>query len=93
MFDDIADKIIVWLQYLKLARRLEAYGEIVFPHCACDSRKDGHVMASVGIRAFRLQACKEDGSIEVRQYFYFIYYVCMMIETNIFDPMQNLNKF
>ncbi|XP_029643581.1 sorting nexin-27 isoform X1 [Octopus sinensis] len=51
-------------EYLKMARRLDSYGEIVFPHCACDSRKEGHVMASIGIRAFRLQACKEDGSIE-----------------------------
>ncbi|GAB1606124.1 sorting nexin-27-like isoform X1 [Argonauta hians] len=51
-------------EYLKLARRLDSYGEIVFPHCACDCRKEGHVMASIGTRAFRLQACKEDGSIE-----------------------------
>lgn len=36
-------------EYLKLARELPGYGEIVFPHCACDSRKDGHVILSIGI--------------------------------------------
>ncbi|KAJ8944903.1 hypothetical protein NQ318_012712 [Aromia moschata] len=30
------------VEYLKLARELPGYGDVVFPHCACDSRKDGH---------------------------------------------------
>ncbi|KAJ9599269.1 hypothetical protein L9F63_010271, partial [Diploptera punctata] len=34
-------------EYLRLARELTGYGEVVFPHCSCDSRKDGHVIASV----------------------------------------------
>lgn len=52
-------------QYLKTARYLEGYSEVVFPHCACDSRRDGHVVAIIGFEAFKLQACKEDGSPEV----------------------------
>lgn len=36
------------VEYLKLARELPGYGEIVFPHCSCDSRKDGHVILSIG---------------------------------------------
>lgn len=52
-------------QYLKLVRTLDGYGEIGFPHCSCDSRKDGHVIAIVGIKCFKLQACKEDGVPEV----------------------------
>ncbi|XP_071449829.1 sorting nexin-27 [Hetaerina americana] len=51
-------------EYLQLARELDGYGEVVFPHCACDSRKDGHVVASIGANCFKLQACAEDGSLE-----------------------------
>lgn len=35
-------------EYLSLARALPGYGDVVFPHCACDSRKDGHVIPAVG---------------------------------------------
>jgi len=52
------------LQYLKLARELSGYGDIVFPHCACDSRKEGHVVPAVGTAAFKLHASKEDGTLE-----------------------------
>lgn len=51
-------------QYLKLARELSGYGDIVFPHCACDSRKEGHVVPAVGMASFKLHAAKEDGTLE-----------------------------
>ncbi|KAJ4447685.1 hypothetical protein ANN_09693 [Periplaneta americana] len=51
-------------EYLRLARELTGYGEVVFPHCSCDSRKEGHVIASVGAASFKLQACREDGALE-----------------------------
>lgn len=51
-------------QYLKLARELSGYGDIVFPHCPCDSRKEGHVVPAVGTAAFKLHAAKEDGTLE-----------------------------
>ncbi len=51
-------------EYLKLARQLEGYGSIVFPHCPCDSRKEGHVIAIISSANFELQACKEDGTLE-----------------------------
>ncbi|KAL5277737.1 SNX27 family protein [Megaselia abdita] len=35
-------------EYLTLARTLPGYGDVVFPHCACDSRKEGHVVPAVG---------------------------------------------
>lgn len=35
-------------EYLALARTLSGYGDVVFPHCACDSRKEGHVIPAVG---------------------------------------------
>lgn len=35
-------------EYLQLARTLPGYGDVVFPHCACDSRKEGHVLPAVG---------------------------------------------
>ncbi|XP_022333199.2 sorting nexin-27-like isoform X2 [Crassostrea virginica] len=52
------------IEYLKVARQLEGYGEVVFPHCACDSRKDGHVIAEIGFECFKLHACKNDGTPE-----------------------------
>lgn len=51
-------------EYLKLARELPGYGEVVFPHCACDSRKDGHVVVAVGSTGIKLHACREDGTLE-----------------------------
>lgn len=51
-------------EYLKLARELVGYGDVVFPHCACDSRKEGHVVVSVGSSGIRLHACREDGTLE-----------------------------
>ncbi|XP_066902630.1 sorting nexin-27 [Halyomorpha halys] len=51
-------------EYLSLARELGGYGEIVFPHCGCDCRKEGHVIASVGFHSFKLHACKIDGTPE-----------------------------
>ncbi|XP_050312362.1 sorting nexin-27 [Anthonomus grandis grandis] len=51
-------------EYLKLARELPGYGEIVFPHCACDSRKDGHVVLAIGTKGVKLQACRDDGKLE-----------------------------
>lgn len=54
-------------QYLRLARTLDGYGEISFPHCACDSRKDGHVIVTVGFQNLKLQACKDDGNVEVKK--------------------------
>ena len=44
---------------------MDGYGEISFPHCASDARKEGHVIATVGFDCFKLQACKEDGILEV----------------------------
>ena len=46
-------------------RHLDGYGEVSFPHCACDSRKDGHVIAVIGASCFKLLACKTDGTPEV----------------------------
>ncbi|XP_029179527.2 sorting nexin-27-like [Acropora millepora] len=48
-------------EYLDVARALEGYGTEVFPHCACDARKSGHVIVSISIESFRLQACSDQG--------------------------------
>ncbi|KAL3865897.1 hypothetical protein ACJMK2_043245 [Sinanodonta woodiana] len=52
------------MELLKTVRHLDGYGCIVFPHCPCDSRKEGHVIAIVSYKCFILQACKTDGTIE-----------------------------
>ena len=62
------------LQYLDIARHLPGYGEIALPHCACDARKDGHVIAIACAASFKLQACKEDGSPEVMCYKYVVHH-------------------
>ncbi|KAH3837578.1 hypothetical protein DPMN_110973 [Dreissena polymorpha] len=54
------------LEYLKTARHLEGYSEIQFPHCPCDSRKDGHVIAIISRPCFKLKACKADGTPETQ---------------------------
>lgn len=51
-------------EYLNLVRELAGYGYIVFPHCGCNCRKEGHVIASVGFSSFKLHACKTDGTPE-----------------------------
>lgn len=51
-------------EYLALARSLPGYGSIVFPHCACDSRKEGHVVPAVDMASLKLHACREDGTME-----------------------------
>lgn len=50
--------------YLSSVRDMEGYGGIVFPHCGSDARKEGHVVPVVSFDAFRLQACREDGTPE-----------------------------
>ncbi|CAH1173632.1 unnamed protein product [Phaedon cochleariae] len=52
------------VEYLKLARDLPGYGDVMFPHCACDCRKEGHVVLSIGAGGVKLHACAEDGALE-----------------------------
>ncbi|GCC33568.1 hypothetical protein chiPu_0012038 [Chiloscyllium punctatum] len=53
------------VMYLNMIRTCEGYNQIVFPHCRCDSRRKGHVMAAISIQHFKLHACTEDGQLEV----------------------------
>ncbi|KAI5105851.1 sorting nexin family member 27 [Silurus meridionalis] len=50
--------------YLSMVRSCEGYNEIIFPHCACDSRRKGHVITAISIRHFKLHACTEEGTLE-----------------------------
>ena len=63
-------------KYLDLVRQMNGYNEVTLPHCACDARKDGHVIAILSTSSFKLQACKEDGTTEARSVF-FILCVCI----------------
>lgn len=51
-------------EYLKMVRELPGYGELIFPHCLCDARKNGHVIGILSFNQIKLQACTEDGMIE-----------------------------
>lgn len=48
-----------------MLRTCEGYNEIIFPHCACDSRRKGHVITAISIMHFKLHACTEEGQLEV----------------------------
>lgn len=51
-------------EYLKLARSLEDYGSVRFPHCECDAHKSGHIIVSFGLQNVKLQACTVEGELE-----------------------------
>jgi sorting nexin-27 len=53
-----------YLDYLRNVYKFEGYGELVFPHCPCDSRKSGHVIAVVSAGCFKLVACSREGELE-----------------------------
>ncbi|MGH0189637.1 UNVERIFIED_CONTAM: hypothetical protein FKN15_037119 [Acipenser sinensis] len=53
-------------QYLSMLRSCEGYNEILFPHCACDSRRKGHVITAISVKHFKLHACTEEGQLECR---------------------------
>ena len=61
--------IFTW-QYLKKVKKLPGYGEIAFPYCKCDARKDGMVIVSVGIKSLNLHACDPHGVLEVSFFFF-----------------------
>ncbi|CAG0893501.1 unnamed protein product, partial [Darwinula stevensoni] len=48
--------------YLELVRQQPGYASVVFPHAACDARKNhGHVIPVISERGFSLRACSDDG--------------------------------
>lgn len=51
-------------KFLELSRTLEGYCEISFPHCLCDARKEGHVIAGLSIDNLSLDACTKEGVLE-----------------------------
>jgi sorting nexin-27 len=53
-----------YLDYLKNVYKFDGYGETVFPHCPCDSRKNGHVIVIVSSACFKLAACSSEGELE-----------------------------
>lgn len=61
-----------------MAKELPGYGEVIFPHCPCDSRKTGHVRAAVGYLGLRLIACTEDGTLEVIFISFKLYKLCSL---------------
>jgi hypothetical protein len=42
-------------EYLALLRTMEGYASLVFPHCASDAKREGHVVPILSFQAFRLQ--------------------------------------
>lgn len=50
--------------YLDTVGQSGDYNHISFPHCACDSRKKGHVIVVASFESFKLYACSEEGELE-----------------------------
>jgi len=40
------------------------HSTVTFPHCACDSRKQGHVIVKISFENFKLFACTSEGELE-----------------------------
>ncbi|RMX55202.1 hypothetical protein pdam_00014060 [Pocillopora damicornis] len=55
-------------EYLDVARTLDGYATVVFPHCGCDARRTGHVIVSIGLNCFQLQACSSEGEKEEQEH-------------------------
>lgn len=55
-----------YLDYLKKVAKLDGYGELAFPHCACSSRKSGHVIVVLSSNSFKLKACTREGHLETQ---------------------------
>lgn len=44
-------------EFLEVVQSCPGYNTVSFPHCACDSRKDGHVILSISFQKISIQAC------------------------------------
>ncbi len=70
---------VLCFQYLSLLRSCEGYNEVAFPHCACDSRRKGHVITAISMKHFKLHACTEDGTLEVGKWCLIYIYIYIYI--------------
>jgi sorting nexin-27 len=57
-----------FIDYLRCVHKLDGYGDISFPNCACDARKKGHVIVIFKFSRFILKACSKDGIPEVSSF-------------------------
>jgi DNA-binding transcriptional regulator YiaG len=52
------------LDFVKNVYKCDGYGDTIFPHCPCDSRKHGHVIVVLSYTSFKLKACSREGDTE-----------------------------
>jgi len=57
-------------QMLEVVRQLHGYNNVIFPHCQCDARKDGHIILTINVKCLSLQACSEDGIVEDQEHIF-----------------------
>lgn len=53
-----------YIDYLRNISKLDGYGEMVFPHCPCNSRKQGHIIVVLCSSCLKLEACSREGKKE-----------------------------
>jgi len=51
-------------EFIRTIHGLAGYGSISFEHCACDSRKDGHIILSCDVEKISIQACDDRGVLQ-----------------------------
>lgn len=55
------------LELLRHVCKFDGYGDLIFPHCPCDSRKSGgHVRLELASLLLRLRACSREGDLETQ---------------------------
>ena len=64
-----------FIDYLRCVHKLDGYGDISFPNCACDARKKGHVIVIFKFIRFILKACSKDGIPEVGGGFIYFFFI------------------
>ena len=50
--------------FLKVVQTCPGYNTVTFPHCPCDSRKEGHVILIITFNKIAIQACSTSGEKE-----------------------------
>lgn len=55
-----------YIEYLKNVYKFNGYGLTIFPHCPCDSRKQGHIILIISSECLKLQACSREGESETQ---------------------------
>jgi hypothetical protein len=73
-------------EYLALLRTMEGYASLVFPHCASDAKREGHVVPILSFQAFRLQVSYYFSPFHCCGFMKFCTFFCLLLfEGTVFN--------